>query len=334
MTIEGLQKLRTAIGYKGFVLFLSVASSQFLIGQTPPCGVAILHSLDGPKTDERFLPASPEVVKEDLLKALPALGYIVRKDDGFHIEALQDITLIESIWETSRDAGAPRTDATIVSGPVFVDIKEASQAGTQGSQLSIEFRTGFLGHKGSNAGPLAAETECLVKLLGTNDPSDNPRGDAPEKSSTPRAIQVPEGTPVKVLLFAPMYSKDYKKHNVGRPIRFEVAEDVVVDGTTVFRRGALALGHLTDFKNAGGYGRHATLEFTFDTATAVGGQQIPVTGEIQQFKGGETADELRSLAVKQVALGWLMKGADIFVRAGTEYDLEVSGQSLIQTGAN
>jgi hypothetical protein len=59
-----------------------------------------------------------------------------------------------------------------------------------------------------------------------------------------------------------MYSKDYRKDNVGRPIQFEVAENVVVDGATVFRRGALAVGHLTDFKNAGGYGRQATLEFT------------------------------------------------------------------------
>ena len=159
-------------------------------------------------------------------------------------------------------------------------------------------------------------------------------GSPPEQSSTPRAIQVPERTPVKVLLFAPMYSKEYKKNNVGRPIQFEVAEDVVVDGATVFRRGALVLGHLTDFKNAGGYGQHATLEFTFDSATAVGGQQVPVTGEIQQIAGGRTSEELQSLERKQVALGWLMKGADILVRAGTEYDLEVSGHPLIHPGAN
>jgi hypothetical protein len=326
--------LRTATRWIAIVLFPGVASPLSLMGQTPPCGVAILRSSDGPKTDERFLPASPEVVKEDLLKALPALGYVVRKDQGLHVEALQDLRLLESIWETSRDAGAKRSDATIVSGPVVVDIKEASQAGTQGSQLSIEFRTPPLGRKGSNAGPLAAETECLVKLFGANDPAKNPQGEAPEKSSTPRAIQVPEGTPVKVLLFAPVYSKEYKKDNIGRPIQFEVAEDVVVDGAIVFRRGALVTGHLTDFKAAGGFGRHATLEFTFDTATAVDGQQIPVTGEIQQIKGGRTSDQLQSIARNEGAVGFLVKGTDILVRAGTEYDLEVSGQSLIQTGAN
>jgi hypothetical protein len=290
--------------------------------------------LDGPKTDERFLPASPEVVEEDLLKALPALGYVVRKHQGHHIEAIQDLTLLNSIWLTDEDAGVRRSDGSIVSGLVFADIRETSQAGMQGSQLSIEFRTGFLGHKGSNAEPLAAETECLVKLLGTNDPSKNPRGEGPEKSSTPRAIKLPEGTPVKVLLFAPMYSKDYKKNNVGRPIQFEVAEDVVVDGATVFRRGALAVGHLTDFKNSGGFGQHATLEFTFDTATAVDGQQTPVTGETEKIKGGRTSDQLKSTARSEGTVGWLIKGADVFIRAGTEYDLAVSGQSSIQTGAN
>jgi len=161
--------LRTAIGYVAFVLFLSVAFPLFLIGQTPPCGVAFLHSSDGPKTDERFLSASPEVVKQDILKVLPALGYVVRKDQGLHIEAIQDLKLLNSIWLEDEDAGARRSDGGIVSGPVFVDIKEASQAGMQGSQLSIEFRTGFMGHKGSNAEPLAAETECLVKVLGAND---------------------------------------------------------------------------------------------------------------------------------------------------------------------
>jgi hypothetical protein len=326
--------LRTAIRYLAFVLFPSLAFPLFLIGQTPPCGVALLHSSDGPKTDERFLPASTEVVKQDILKALPALGYVVRKDQGLHIGAIQDLKLLNSIWLEDEDAGVRRSDGSIVSGPVFVDIKEANEAGMQGSQLSIEFRTGFLGHKGSNAGPLAAETECLIKLLGTNDPSKNPRGDPLEKSSPLRAIQLPEGTPVKVLLFSPMYSKEYKKENIRRPIQFELAEDVVVDGTIVFRRGALAVGHLTDFKNAGGFGRHATLEFTFDSATAVDGQQIPVTGEIQQIKGGRTSDQLQSAARAEGTVGWLIKGADVFIRAGTEYDLAVSGQSLIQTGTN
>ena len=326
--------MHTAIRHIAIALFLLGIFPFSVSGQTPPCGVAFLHSSDGPKTDERFLSASPEVVKQDILKALPALGYVVRKDQGLHIEAIQELKLLNSIWLEDEDAGARRSDGGIVSGPVFVDIKQANQVGTQGSQLSIEFRTGFMGHKGSNAEPLAAETECLVKVLGTNDLSKNPRGDPLEKSSPPRAVQLPEGTPVKVLLFSPMYSKEYKKDKIVRPIQFELAEDVVVDGTTVIRRGALAVGHLTDFKNAGGYGRHATLEFTFDTATAVDGQQIPVTGELQQIKGGRTSDQLESIARKQLALGWLIKGADIFIRAGTAYDLAVSGQSLIQTGTN
>ena len=184
---RGLQKLRTAIGFIAIVLFLAIVSPLSLRAQTPPCGVAVLQSSDGPKTDERFLPASPEVVKQDLLKVLPALGYIVRKDkdQGLHIEALQELQRVHSLRQTSAEAGGRGIDAGIISGPVVVDIKEANQAGTQGSQLSIEFRTPFMGRKGSNAEPLAAETECLVKLFGSNDPSKNPQG-APRNKAAPR----------------------------------------------------------------------------------------------------------------------------------------------------
>jgi hypothetical protein len=142
-----------------------------------------------------------------------------------------------------------------------------------------------------------------------------------------------KGTPVKVLLFAPVYSKEYKKDNIGRPFNLRWPRMLWWMAPLFFGAEPLP-GHLTDFKTAGGFGRHATLEFTFDTATAVDGQQIPVTGEIQQIKGGRTSDQLQSIARNEGAVGFLVKGTDIFVRAGTEYDLEVSGQSLIQTGAN
>lgn len=326
--------MRTAIRSIAIGLLSALASSFSVSGQTPPCGVAVLRSSDGPKTDDRFIPASPEIVKADLLKALPALGYVVRKDQGLHVEALQDIQRLESIWETSADAGASRADAAIVSGPVSVEISEASHDGAQGSQLSIEFKTGFMGHKGSNAEPLSAETECLVILLGTNDPSKKPRGEPSEDSGPPRDLKLTRGTLMKVLLSAPVYSKEYKKGDIGRPIQFQVAEDVVVDGATVLRRGASVLGHLTDFKKAGGYGRHATLAFTFESATAVDGQQIPVTGEIEQFRGGRTEESLESTAQTEGAVGWLIKGADVFIRAGTGYDLAVSADTSIHVGVN
>jgi len=122
--------LRTAIVSIVIVLFLAIVSPLSLRAQTPPCGVTVLQSSDGPKTDERFLSASPEVVKQDLLKVLPALGYIVRKDQGLHIEAMQDIRRVHSLRQTSVDAGGRGLDAGIISGPVFVDMKEANQAGT------------------------------------------------------------------------------------------------------------------------------------------------------------------------------------------------------------
>src|SRR5580693_4992115 len=116
MTKGGSQELRTAIGSIAIVLFLAIVSPLSLRAQTPPCGVAVLQSSDGPKTDERFLSASPEVVKQDILKALPALGYVVRKDQGLHIEAIQDLQRVHSLQQASVDAGGRGLDAGIISG--------------------------------------------------------------------------------------------------------------------------------------------------------------------------------------------------------------------------
>ncbi len=326
--------MRTPIRFIAVVVYLCVGCPLVARAQTPPCGVAVVLSSDGPKLDERFLAASPEVVKQDFLKALPSLGYVVRKDEGFHVEAIQEIQRVHGLRETSADTGSKSIDGGIISGPVSADIKESTQDGTTGSQLSVEFKTGLLGHKGSNAGPLAAETACLVKLFGANDPVKDPRGNPQEKAATQRGVTLPAGTPVKVLLFAPMYSKDYKKNNAAKPIQFMVAEDVVVDGAPVIRRGALATGHLTDFKSSGAYGRHATLAFTFDTATAVDGQQVPVAGADQEVAGGKSSERLKQTADVEWALGWMIKGADVLIRAGTGYDLQVSTASVIQAGSN
>jgi len=307
-------------------LFLLVAVIARLGAETPPCGIAVVRP-EGSNVDERFVPAPPEQVKFALLRALPALASKVDKDDGFHIEAKTDIELWQIAARRNIDAGVRGSRGAW--GTFIVDIRQATQDEVRGALLHIEFhKNAFRGHAGSdgNAHPLAEETACLAKLLSSNDPASNPRGlENAKETGSPHAVTLPDATPVKVLLRDPLYSKKLEKNSAGQTVQFEVAEDVVVDGAVLVRRGALAIGHFTKVDKAKGYGRHADVEFVFDVATAVDGQTVPVTGAAEKARGGRTNNTF-DFGV----LGLFAKGNEALIRAGTAYDLEVSGQHTIQ----
>jgi hypothetical protein len=314
--------------------FLLVISPYPLRAETPPCGIAIVQT-EGPNTDERFVAAPPEHVKAALLKALPALGAKVEKDEGLHIKAEPDMGLRQSIQQKNKDSGVRGKYAGLGAlGKFTIDLREATQDGVKGSLLHIEFhKNGFVGRLGGEgyAQPLAEETACLTKLLSTNDPASNPRGLEVNDAGLPHQVTLPDNTPLKVLLRDPLYSKKLEKESLGQNVNFEVAEDVVVDGSILVRRGALATGHFTDVEKTKKAGRHAEIEFAFDSVTTVDGQKIPVSAPNEQARGGRHSQAM-SNAAQVGAIGFLAKGSDVFIRAGTTYDVEVSGEHTVQTG--
>jgi len=126
-------------------------------------------------------------------------------------------------------------------------------------------------------------------------------------------------------------------------IVFEVAADVVVDGVPLIRKGALGLGRFTDARAAGSFGRSAVLTFVIEHVTAMDGQSVAVTGTVerqrnrdqqsitpQQFSAvlGSTGGALAPGA--SLLAGFLTKGRETIVRAGTTYDVETSGTHTIR----
>ena len=304
-----------------------------LCAQTPPCGKAVVET-EGPKVYEQFIPAPPEQVKAALLKAIPALGAKVHKDKGFHVETEDDTALRQAVQQMNKDSGVRgKYEGMGAMGKIEIDIRESTQGGEKGSLLHIEFhRNGFVGRMGNQgySKPLAEETACLVKLLGANDPVKNPRGEELSQTSPVHPISLPEGTALKVLLISPLYSKKLDKKG-GETIPFEVAEDVVVDDVIVVRRGALATAHMTEVQKAKVAGRHAELDFAFDSVTAVDGQSIPIKAEDEKTRGGRHNETLHNVMLSP-AFGWMAKGSEALIRAGTAYDVEVSGQHTVQSG--
>jgi hypothetical protein len=128
-----------------------------------------------------------------------------------------------------------------------------------------------------------------------------------------------------------VWSGGLKKGVPAEPIQFEVAEDLVLDGTAVIRRGALATGHFTGIKQAKGYGRNAEIQFVFDKVTALDGQGIPLNAAPENIKGGRT-DQTAAVALMLPTLGWLAKGSNVLIRAGTGYEVTTLGQHTVQGG--
>ncbi|MBV8821024.1 MAG: hypothetical protein JO022_21880 [Acidobacteriaceae bacterium] len=304
--------------------------------ETPPCGVAIIRAEDG-NVDERFIPATQEQVKDALLKALPALAQKVAADDNeFHITTEPDGHLRLILFRRNKDAGVRGFTAGLgPAGRFSIEVRRTTRDGVSGSLLRVEFHKLALaaalvpGNTGL-AHPLADETACLVRLLSTNDPATNPRGLGSDEAGEGRTVVVADGTPLKVLLPAPLYSKALKKSDNGETVQFEVAEDVVVDGVVPVRRGALATGHFTEIRKPRRYGRHAELQFVFDAVTAADGERIPISGPGERARGGRHDDTIYTALSLPVVAG-LIKGHEVFIRAGTTYDVEISGTHTLQT---
>jgi hypothetical protein len=319
----------------------SMLCSLFLVcslpqsAETLPCGIAVVRA-EGPKVDERFVPAPPERVKVAVVKALPALAMKVHKDKGLSIEAETDRGLQDSVAEKNRDAGIRGANAGLAWGSMKIEITPATQEGQSGSRLRIEFdKPSILGratNHGNDAQPLADESACLVKILSFNDLSANPRGLPLERPGPTKTVALLEATPVKIQLPELLDSRNLHTQEKGESIQFEVAEDVIVDGAVVIRKGALAKGHFTNIEKARANRRHAELDFAFDTVTTIDGQNIPIAESGEKARGGRHNETAQSIFALGPVLSLLNKGVDVLIRAGTGYDVETAGEHVIQAG--
>lgn len=208
-----------------------------------------------------------------------------------------------------------------------------------------------MGNSSRGATQLMEELDCLSGLLSQTDPRLEPRGGVgASEASESKAVVLPDKTPLGLVLREPLFSGDLGKKAKGSQVAFEVAEDVIVDGATVIRKGALDVGHLTESEAAGRAGKGAKLVFDFDKVAAADGQTVAVTGLSERRDGvsfrvqSDTSPPPKNLpasasgayAAGQAAGGLLVmmmiKGFETVVRAGISFDVETKGAITIRTG--
>ncbi|MCI5567861.1 MAG: hypothetical protein MR375_08445 [Veillonellaceae bacterium] len=142
-------------------------------------------------------------------------------------------------------------------------------------------------------------------------------------------VTLPENTLIKIALSSPVNAKELKK---GDTVRYEVAEDVVIDGVLLFTKGSPGEGVVTDVTQARNFGRNAKIDIDFKTLQAMDGTRVDA------YIGEKAKKEMKNLAMAAGASlagiavlgpvgiigGVFVKGKNIDLPAGTEVYVQTS----------
>ena len=139
-------------------------------------------------------------------------------------------------------------------------------------------------------------------------------------------ILIPDGTEVRVRLAQTIGSASAVEN---QRVALEAAADVVIDGVTVIRSGAVASGTIVRAEHRKSFGRRGKLDLTIDRVEAVNGDQIPL--RIQRaLRGRDKYGKAGVITLLFGPFGFFVKGVDIEVPAGTEYTLYIEGDRRVR----
>lgn len=149
-----------------------------------------------------------------------------------------------------------------------------------------------------------------------------------QKSSSPLAFVLQDGTPIKLRISRTMSSADAK---TGETVDFEVLEDIKVGEIVVIPRGGVALGTVTLGKPRGRMGKGGKLDINIDSVRLISGEKVPLRA-VKETKGGGKTGAMTGAIVASSILFFpaapfflLMKGKDITIPKGTEITAYING---------
>jgi hypothetical protein len=137
----------------------------------------------------------------------------------------------------------------------------------------------------------------------------------------PKTIKIPDGTVVHLYLKDDLNSKKNKEND---PVRFQVREDVKLDGIVVIPAGSWASGRVHKVDRRGFAGHSGKLAFSVDSVKAVDGTAIPLRGSAR-LVGGRNAAVTAAATAMYGPGALLMRGADTEIGKGTMLNAYADG---------
>jgi hypothetical protein len=145
-------------------------------------------------------------------------------------------------------------------------------------------------------------------------------------------IVLAEGTSINVVTAQEITSKEAKPND---PVNFTVAEDLVINGQVVVRKGTQAIGSVINAEKGGYMGKSGKMAIQVESTTTSDGQRL----KLRAAKGREGDDKTTStFALSMISPAFLFrKGGEAKVTAGTaitvyaaeEKRFRVEGSNLV-----
>ena len=132
-------------------------------------------------------------------------------------------------------------------------------------------------------------------------------------------IVVTEGTPINVITAKEVTTREAKPND---PVDFTVAEDLVINGQVIVRKGTPATGSVINAEKGGYLGKSGKLAIQVESTTTSDGQRL----KLRAAKGGEGDDKTTStMVLSMISPAFLFrKGRDAKIAPGTAVTVYVA----------
>ena len=143
-----------------------------------------------------------------------------------------------------------------------------------------------------------------------------------EETSIPEGnAYIPKGTKLTVEFSQDVSSKTVSK---GEPVPIVMSENVILNDVIIIPAGTKVKGFFTVARKAGNFGRAGKLEFTVESVKAVNGVDIPLQYIKSATGGNDAVGSAAVIAAVSVIGGFFMKGSNVNIGAGTQFEIEVA----------
>jgi hypothetical protein len=162
-----------------------------------------------------------------------------------------------------------------------------------------------------------------------NRPASSPQPKGLEYQASFDPLYLHDGTPVRMRLSKNLSSADAK---TGDTIDFEVLDDVMVNDFVVIKRGAVAMGSVTDAEKKKRMARGGKLDVTIDYVRLVTDDKVALRG-VRETSGGGHTGAMTAGIVATALVVWpaapfflFMHGKDTVIPKDTEITAYVNGE--------